>query len=94
MTVHEAVPNVRVLDNTDECPQTVFDDPSQLPADRDALTALGRRVGGADLAAPPVVLPDFHHKTKMEMPSSIAVATTVDRPARPSPAPRSTAAWR
>ena len=32
-------------------------------------------VGGADLAAPPVVLPDFHHKSKMELPSSVAVAT-------------------
>ena len=29
-----------------------------------------------DLAAPPVVLPDFHHKSNMEMPSSVAVATT------------------
>jgi hypothetical protein len=53
----------------------VFDDSSLLPADRDVLTALDRRVGGADLAAPPVVLPDFHHKSKMELPSSVAVAT-------------------
>ena len=30
----------------------------------------------AGLAAPPVVLPDFCHKAKSEMPSSIAVATT------------------
>ena len=29
----------------------------------------------ADLAAAPVVLPDFHHKHDLEMPSSIAVAT-------------------
>ena len=28
------------------------------------------------LAAPAVVLPDFHHKKKQEMPSSVAVATT------------------
>ena len=28
-----------------------------------------------DLAAPPVVLPDFHHKHNIEMPSSIAIAT-------------------
>ena len=61
----------------------MFDDPASLPADRDALTALGRRVGGADLAAPPVVLPDFHHKSKMELPSSVAVATRRDDPARP-----------
>jgi len=27
------------------------------------------------LAAPPVVLPDFHHKSNMELPSSVAVAT-------------------
>lgn len=27
------------------------------------------------LAAPPVILPDFHHKKKQEMPSSVAVAT-------------------
>ena len=37
---------------------------------------------GAGLAAPPVVLPDFCHKAKSEMPSSIAVATTGEiRPA-------------
>src|SRR3954451_5474599 len=67
--------NVRVLDVT-ASPNTVFDDPSLLPADRETLTALGRRVEGAGLAAPPVVLPDFHHKSKMELPSSVAVATT------------------
>jgi tRNA-splicing ligase RtcB len=54
----------------------VFDDSNLLPADRDALFALGSRVGDTDLAAPPVVLPDFHHKSKMELPSSVAVATT------------------
>ena len=75
MTTQETTPYVRVLDGTG-APQTVFDDPASLPADRDALTALGRRVGGADLAAPPVVLPDFHHKSKMELPSSVAVATS------------------
>jgi RNA-splicing ligase RtcB len=32
-------------------------------------------VRDADLAAPPVVLPDFIHKSDMEMPSSIAIAT-------------------
>ena len=67
-----APPHVRVLDSTG-CPPTVFDDSSLLPADRDVLTALDRRVGDADLAAPPVVLPDFHHKSKMELPSSVAV---------------------
>lgn len=65
---------VRVLDSTDS-PPSVFDDPSLLPVDRDVLSGLSRQVGGADLAAPPVVLPDFHHKSKMELPSSVAVAT-------------------
>ena len=40
-----------------------------------ALADLRVTVGGADLAAPPVVLPDFHHKSNMELPSSVAVAT-------------------
>jgi RNA-splicing ligase RtcB len=73
----EATPphlNVRVLDGTVN-PPTVFDDRKLLPADRASITALGQRVEGADLAAPPVVLPDFHHKSKMELPSSVAVAT-------------------
>ena len=52
----------------------VFDDPDA-PADAAALDHLRRGVRGVDLAAPPVVLPDFHHKSDMEMPSSIAVAT-------------------
>ena len=52
----------------------VFDGPD-LPADPAVLAELGRRVAGADLAAPPVVLPDFHHKSNMEVPSSVAVAT-------------------
>lgn len=68
-----AAPVVRVLDRT--VPPTVFDDSRLLQADRDVLTALERQVGDADLAAPPVVLPDFHHKSKMELPSSVAVAT-------------------
>jgi tRNA-splicing ligase RtcB len=73
----EATPphlNVRVLDGT-VSPPTVFDDLRLLPVDRASITALGHRVEGADLAAPPVVLPDFHHKSKMELPSSVAVAT-------------------
>ncbi len=52
----------------------VFDGP-ELPADPKVLQALSLGVAGLDLAAPPVVLPDFHHKSNMEMPSSIAVAT-------------------
>ncbi len=66
---------VRVLGRT-ETPLTVYDDQHLLPADPTALAAVGRQVGGADLASPPVVLPDFHHKSKMELPSSVAVATT------------------
>jgi tRNA-splicing ligase RtcB len=46
-----------------------------LPADPEVLRALSIGTAGLDLAAPPVVLPDFHHKSNMEMPSSIAVAT-------------------
>lgn len=46
-----------------------------LPADRHALDAVARQIADADLVGPAVVLPDFHHKSKMEMPSSVAVAT-------------------
>ena len=53
---------------------TVFDS-AAAPADGMLLERLGEGTGGADLAAPPVVLPDFCHKAKSEMPSSIAVAT-------------------
>jgi tRNA-splicing ligase RtcB (3'-phosphate/5'-hydroxy nucleic acid ligase) len=53
---------------------TVFDS-AELPANPEVLSALDLGTVGVDLAAPPVVLPDFHHKRKMEMPSSIAVAT-------------------
>ena len=52
----------------------VFDS-EQMPAAVGALADLRVTVGGADLAAPPVVLPDFHHKSNMELPSSVAVAT-------------------
>ncbi len=52
----------------------IFDGPT-LPADPGVLTELAYQVRDADLAAPPVVLPDFHHKSNMEMPSSVAVAT-------------------
>lgn len=46
-----------------------------VPADPDVVATLARGVAEVDLAAPPVVLPDFHHKADLEMPSSIAVAT-------------------
>jgi tRNA-splicing ligase RtcB len=52
----------------------VFDGPD-LPAPANVLAELCAQVADADLAAPPVVLPDFHHKSNMELPSSIAVAT-------------------
>jgi tRNA-splicing ligase RtcB len=52
----------------------VFDSPGT-PAAPEALAGLRTMVGDADLAAPPVVLPDFHHKSNMELPSSVAVAT-------------------
>jgi len=44
-------------------------------ARRETLEILAAELKDADLAAPPVVLPDFYHKHNMEMPSSIAVAT-------------------
>src|SRR5581483_7691793 len=52
----------------------VFDD-HEAPADPLALAHLNDVLADADLAAPAVVLPDFHQKSNMEMPSSIAVAT-------------------
>ena len=52
----------------------VFDSTSA-PADERLLRRLGEGTDGAGLAAPAVVLPDFCHKAKSEMPSSIAVAT-------------------
>ena len=52
----------------------VFDGPG-LPASPAILDELSAQVADADLAAPPVVLPDFHHKSNMELPSSVAVAT-------------------
>jgi tRNA-splicing ligase RtcB (3'-phosphate/5'-hydroxy nucleic acid ligase) len=51
-------------------------DSAEVPADQVALAALERGVADVDLAAPAVVLPDFHLKGDKEMPSSIAVATT------------------
>jgi RNA-splicing ligase RtcB len=52
----------------------VFDS-AALAADAQALRELDRGVRDVDLASAPVVLPDFHHKSDMEMPSSVAVAT-------------------
>jgi len=45
------------------------------PANPAVLKLLGDKLASADLATGPVVLPDFHHKADMEMPSSVAVAT-------------------
>jgi tRNA-splicing ligase RtcB (3'-phosphate/5'-hydroxy nucleic acid ligase) len=60
---------------------TVFES-EEAPADPRMLERLGEGTDGAGLAAPPVVLPDFCHKAKSEMPSSIAVATAGEiRPA-------------
>jgi tRNA-splicing ligase RtcB len=53
---------------------TVFDSQAA-PADESLMERLVVGTDGTDLAAPPVVLPDFCHKSKSEMPSSIAVAT-------------------
>lgn len=53
---------------------TVFESASA-KADRSLIDRLGAGTEGIDLASPPVVLPDFCHKEKSEMPSSIAVAT-------------------
>jgi tRNA-splicing ligase RtcB len=53
---------------------TVFDS-AQAPAEPRLLDRLLAGTATADLAARPVVLPDFCHKEKSEMPSSIAVAT-------------------
>jgi tRNA-splicing ligase RtcB len=52
----------------------VFDSEGS-PADPHALERLRAELTESDLAAPPVVLPDFHLKADKEMPSSIAVAT-------------------
>ncbi len=48
---------------------------AEAPADPRVLSTMDKSLEGMDLAAPPVVLPDFHHKPRLEMPSSIAVAT-------------------
>ncbi len=52
----------------------VFESPDA-PADPSVLELFGHKLADTDLVTAPVVLPDFHHKRSMEMPSSIAVAT-------------------
>ena len=52
----------------------VFDS-AGAPADPAIVLRLEGEVRGADLAAPPVVMPDFHQENNMEAPCSIAVAT-------------------
>jgi RNA-splicing ligase RtcB len=69
--------DVTVFDRTPDrlgVPARVFDSHSA-PADQEALDTLNSATSHIDLAAAPVVLPDFHHKDDLEMPSSIAVAT-------------------
>ncbi|MGB3828207.1 MAG: RtcB family protein [Ornithinimicrobium sp.] len=53
---------------------TVLED-EHLRADPPLVESFRLSTAELDLAAPPVVLPDFHHKRTMELPSSIAVAT-------------------
>jgi tRNA-splicing ligase RtcB len=69
---------VRVEAVTYHRPQTrgidVFDSVGA-PVDSFALARLAEGTAEADLAAPPVALPDFHLKGDKEMPSSTAVAT-------------------
>jgi tRNA-splicing ligase RtcB len=64
----------RAPDHLRGAPARVFDSLSA-PADSEALSTLNSATSHVDLAAVPVVLPDFHHKHDLEMPSSIAVAT-------------------
>jgi tRNA-splicing ligase RtcB len=63
------------LDDTTERDGMRVYDSADAPAHIEALAHMRDSLASADLAAPPVVLPDFHHKGNMEMPSSIAVAT-------------------
>jgi tRNA-splicing ligase RtcB (3'-phosphate/5'-hydroxy nucleic acid ligase) len=60
---YDVGPDIRIFESEDA------------PADGHALAVLRAGVADADLAAPAVVLPDFHLKPDKEMPSSIAVAT-------------------
>src|SRR5919198_3489575 len=72
----DIVPEPSVAESSEEGAgaMRVFDSPLA-PADSAARAQLERGVRGIDLAAAPVILPDFHHKQDLEMPSSIAVAT-------------------
>lgn len=47
----------------------------QAPSDPVTVEELTEDLHDVDLAAPPVVLPDFHRKRNMETPSSVAIAT-------------------
>jgi tRNA-splicing ligase RtcB (3'-phosphate/5'-hydroxy nucleic acid ligase) len=60
---------------TPELGLAVVVDTPRAPVDEPTLRGFEAALAGADLAAPPVVLPDFHQKRSLEMPSSIAVAT-------------------
>ena len=59
----------------DHPPQATVFESREMPADRNVLAGFEASLRQADLAAAPVVLPDFYQKPIMEMPSSIAVAT-------------------
>jgi tRNA-splicing ligase RtcB (3'-phosphate/5'-hydroxy nucleic acid ligase) len=67
--------DVRVLTTDRRPPAARVFESSDAKADPVVLDLLSDRLADTDLIAPPVVLPDFHHKRSMEMPSSIAVAT-------------------
>jgi len=67
--------DVKVLTTDRRPPSARVFESRDAPANPAVLELLGSKLVGADLASAPVVLPDFHHKSSMEMPSSIAVAT-------------------
>src|SRR5690242_1024717 len=64
----------QVKPSLDDGKLRIFDS-HDAPAAPAILDFVAEGVADVDLAAPAVVLPDFHHKSSMEMPSSIAVAT-------------------
>jgi tRNA-splicing ligase RtcB len=66
---------VRVVPEPDQSRPPVIFESEIAPANRQTLAGLCNGVRGIDLAAAPVVLPDFHQKRNMETPSSVAVAT-------------------
>jgi len=65
---------VAVRPSLDDGKLRIFDS-YDAPAAPALIDFVAEGVADVDLAAPAVVLPDFHHKSSMEMPSSIAVAT-------------------